>query len=135
FGIEQMWWILSLILLSLIILQRILDFLHTRYAVKDDQVQWWQGGLTTRMFVTKRRNVIEMSYSQSRLQRFFQIATITTLNRSIPTHIETINDLPLPFVLDFEKWYLKRKGDIEIIKEPVGGETVPKEEDNRVINS
>lgn len=135
FGIEQMWWILSLILLSLIILQRILDFLHTRYAVKDDQVQWWQGGLTTRMFITKRRNVIEMSYSQSRLQRFFQIATITTLNRSIPTHIETINDLPLPFVLDFEKWYLKRKGDIEIIKEPVGGETVPKEEDNRVINS
>lgn len=116
FGINKLWWILSLVLLCLILLQRLLDFLHTKYALKEDQVQWWHGGLTSRMFITKRRHVIEMSYSQTRLQRFFQVASITTLNRSTPTHIETIRDIPLPFAWDFEKWYLKRQDEVEIMK-------------------
>lgn len=117
FGIEQIWWILSVVFLCFIILQRFLDYHHTRYAVNESQVQWWHGGLTSRMFITKRRHLIEMSYSQSRLQSLFQVASITTMNRSTPTHIETIDDIPLPFAQAFEKWYMKRQEDVELVEE------------------
>ncbi|MCC3357701.1 PH domain-containing protein [Bacillus sp. REN16] len=125
FGLDQMWWILSLVLLCLIIILRILEFLHTRYALNDDQVQWWHGGLTSRMFITKRRHVIEMSYSQTRLQRLFRVASITTMNRSTPTHIETIQDIPLPFAVIFESWYLERQEEVEIVEGNGGNPIVP----------
>ncbi|WP_449539785.1 PH domain-containing protein [Ferdinandcohnia sp. Marseille-Q9671] len=115
FGSNQMWWIISLLLLCIIALHRILDYHHTRYAVNEDQVQWWHGGLTSTMFITKRRQVIEMSYSQSRLQSLFQVASITTMNRSTPTHVEVIQDIPLSFAKEFENWYLKRQEKIEVI--------------------
>ncbi|MEH7234985.1 PH domain-containing protein [Bacillus sp. JJ1562] len=126
FGISKIWWVLSVVLLCLIIYLRILDFLHTRYAVKEDQVQWWHGGLTSRMFITKRRQVIEMSYSQTRLQRLFEVASITTMNRSTPTHMETIQDIPLSFALTFEKWYLKRQEEVEVVESNGANPTVPK---------
>lgn len=112
FGINQAWWILILVLLCLILLQRILDYIHTRYAVTQDQVQWWHGGLTSRLFVTKRKNVIEIAYSQTKLQKYFQVASVTTMNRSIPAHKETIHDIPLPYALAIEKWYLKRQKEV-----------------------
>ncbi|WP_407269960.1 PH domain-containing protein [Radiobacillus sp. PE A8.2] len=112
--LDQAWWILSIGLLCIIVVNRILDYLHTRYALSSDQVQWWRGGLTSRMFITKRKNVIEMSYSQTRLQKHFQIATINTVNRSNPPHIETINDIPLTYVLSIQDWYLKRREDVRI---------------------
>ncbi|SET47361.1 putative membrane protein [Oceanobacillus limi] len=114
FNIEQAWWILSIVLLILVVLNRILDYIHTRYIVTTDQIQWWHGGLTSRMFITKRRNMIEMSYSQNRLQRMFHVASITTMNRSVPAHIETIQDLPLPYALGMENWYLKRHEDVQV---------------------
>ncbi|MDL4840982.1 PH domain-containing protein [Aquibacillus rhizosphaerae] len=115
--IDQAWWILSLGLLCIIVLNRILDYLHTRYAVTSDQVQWWHGGITSRMFITKRKNVIEMSYSQTRLQKHFQVASVSTINRSVPAHIEIINDIPLTYARVIQDWYLKRQEDIRIDKE------------------
>ena len=126
FDIKQFWWILSVVFLCIIVLQRFLDYHHTRYAVNETQVQWWQGGLTSRMFITKRRHLIEMSYSQSRLQKLFQVASITTMNRSIPTHIETIKDIPLPFAQAFEEWYLKRREDVDLVEEQSSNQTVSK---------
>lgn len=115
FQIDQAWWIASIGLLSLIVVHRILDFMHTRYAVSADQVQWWHGGLTSRMFVTKRKNVIEMSYSQTRLQRYFQVASVTTINRSIPAHIEQIKDIPLDYALAIKDWYTKRQEEVRVM--------------------
>ncbi|MEH7383732.1 PH domain-containing protein [Bacillus sp. JJ1533] len=126
FGLSQAWWMLSLVLLCLVVLQRFLDFIHTRFSLKEDQVQWWQGGLTSRMFITKRRHVIEMSYYQTRFQRFFEVASITTMNRSTPTHIETIHDVPLPFARTFEQWYLQRQDEVEIMESNEGNPTVLK---------
>ncbi|WP_026907281.1 PH domain-containing protein [Paucisalibacillus globulus] len=107
------WWGWSLLLLGIILLNRILNYIHTRYVVTDDQVQWWEGGLTSRMFITKRKNIVEMSYSQSRLQSHFQVATVSTTNRSTPVHVETIQDLPLDFALEMKNWYFKRVEDVE----------------------
>ncbi|QGH35855.1 PH domain-containing protein [Gracilibacillus salitolerans] len=111
FQIDAAWWLLSLLLLLIVIANRILDYLHTKYLISDDQLQWWHGGLTSRMFITKRRRVIEMSYSQSILQRIFKLVSISTMNRSTPTRIETINDVPLDFAQTFQHWYLQRQKD------------------------
>lgn len=115
FQIEPAWWIASLILLFVIVLQRILDYIHTKYAVTEDQVQWWHGGLTSRMFITKRKNVIEMTYSQSRLQTFFNVASITTINRATPVHVEEIKDIPVPYAMDIKAWYSNRHSDVQLI--------------------
>lgn len=114
FEIQQTWWILSLALLLIIIVQRVLDYIHTRYAINLDQVQWWHGGLTSRMFITKRKNIIEMTYSQTRLQKYFDVSSITTINRSIPPHVESIQDIPTPFAFEMKEWYFMRTEDIEI---------------------
>jgi putative membrane protein len=116
FQLDQAWWIGSLGLFCFILLQRILDYIHTRYVVTEDQVQWWNGGLTTRMFITKRKNVIELSYSQTRLQSYFKVASIMTKNRSNPLHIEEINDIPLPYAVTINEWYRKRREDVELVK-------------------
>ncbi|WP_077617578.1 PH domain-containing protein [Bacillus sinesaloumensis] len=126
FGTNHVWWMLSIGLLCFIVIQRVLDFFHTRYAVAGDQVQWWRGGLTSTMFVTKRRNIIEMSYSQTRLQGIFGIASVTTMNRATPTHIETIDDIPFPFAMEFEQWYLKRQGEIDLMEGDGENPTAPK---------
>lgn len=110
------WWMWSLILLCIILLNRVLDYIQTRYVVTDDQVQWWHGGLTSRMFITKRKNVVEMSYSQTRLQRHFNVASVSTINRSTPIHVETIQDIPLGFAMGIREWYFKRREDVEIEK-------------------
>ncbi|RLL43732.1 hypothetical protein D8M04_12475 [Oceanobacillus piezotolerans] len=114
--IQQAWWILSLVILFVIILHRILDYMHTRYAVTSDQVQWWHGGLTSRMFITKRKKVIELTYSQTRLQKYFQVASITTVNRSNPPHMETLDDIPVEYGQAIENWYLKRQEDVLLEK-------------------
>ncbi|WP_010094107.1 PH domain-containing protein [Ornithinibacillus scapharcae] len=113
-NLEQAWWMVSLLLLLIIIIQRVLDYIHTRYAISLDQVQWWQGGLTSRMFVTKRKNIIEMKYSQTRLQKYFEVSSITTMNRSNPPHVESITDIPTPFALEMKDWYFKRTEDVEL---------------------
>ncbi|WP_245831019.1 PH domain-containing protein [Sediminibacillus massiliensis] len=114
FQMDQAWWIVSLTLLCFILLHRILDYIHTRYAVTSDQVQWWNGGLTNRMFITKRKNIIEIAHSQTMLQKYFHVASIKTMNRSIPAHIETIDDIPLAYALAIENWYLNRQEDVEL---------------------
>lgn len=113
FHIEQAWWIASLSLLLIVIVQRVLDYIHTRYAISSNQVQWWQGGLTSRMFITKRKNIVEMRYSQTRLQHYFGVSSITTINRSVPPHVESIQDIPTPIALKMKDWYFKRTEEIE----------------------
>ncbi len=115
FDMAHIWWMVSIVLLVLIMFHRILDYMHTRYAVTEDQVQWWHGGLTSRMFMTKRKHVIEMSYIQSPLQRIFHVASITTMNRSTPVHIEEIQDISVPYARSIKDWYFKRQGELSIL--------------------
>ncbi|WP_347861446.1 PH domain-containing protein [Salimicrobium sp. PL1-032A] len=114
FQIQQIWWIVIIVLFCLVVLQRVLDYKHTKYAVIDDQVQWWNGGLSTKMFMTKRKNMIGMTYSQTKLQGYFGVASLTAMNRSTPVRVEVINDIPFSFALQMETWYLNRSKEIEI---------------------
>ncbi|MEN2466066.1 PH domain-containing protein [Ornithinibacillus sp. JPR2-1] len=114
FQIKQAWWIAIIGLFVLIVVQRILDYVHTKYAFTEDQVLWWHGGFTSSMFITKRKNVIEMNYSQSVLQRFFSVASVTTINRSIPPRHETIQDIPFEYAAAMNAWYLQRRQDVQV---------------------
>src|SRR5699024_3960734 len=94
-------------------MNRILDYMHTKFLLSKDQVQWWHGGLTSKLFVTKRKNIIEMSVSQSLLQKKYRVASVQTMNRSTPTHVEAVNDVPIEFVNTIQKWYNNRQKNIQ----------------------
>ncbi|MDX8045624.1 PH domain-containing protein [Gracilibacillus sp. S3-1-1] len=112
FKIESTWWLASLVLLIIVVVNRLLDYWHTKYLIAGDQVQWWHGGLVSKLFLTKRKNIIEMGYSQSVLQRILKLGSITTMNRSNPTRIETVADVPTEFIQSFQRWYKDRQADI-----------------------
>ncbi|GEL77039.1 PH domain-containing protein [Tenuibacillus multivorans] len=114
FHIDMAWWVWSLFLLVLVMLNRILDYVHTKYVISDDHVQWWHGGLTSRLFITKRQNVIEVSLSQSLLQKLFKLTSLHTKNRSTPVHVEGVDDVPVSFAHTFHQWYKDRQKDIKV---------------------
>ncbi|WP_235988970.1 PH domain-containing protein [Aquibacillus kalidii] len=113
FGLESAWWIISVILFVWIYINRILDYVHTQYLVTNDQLQWRRGGLTSRLFITKRQKVIEMSISQSFVQKKFHVASLSTVNRSSPIHVEGIEDVPVEFATSFHNWYLERHDEVQ----------------------
>ena len=109
FHLDQAWWLLSLVLLVIVVLNRILDYVNTRYGVVGDQVQWWRGGLTSRLFITKRKNIVEVEYNQSPLQKGFRLISVKTKHRSNPLSIEGVDDVPVQFATAFDKWYQQRE--------------------------
>ncbi len=64
------------------------------------------------MFITQRQRVIEIASSQSLLQKKFGVATIQTMNRSTPVHIEAIVDVPEEVARFYHQWYQQRKSQI-----------------------
>lgn len=114
FDLHIPWWVWSVILLMIMMVNRFLDYYHTRYAISGDQVQWWHGGFTSRLFITRRKNVIEVGFTQSFLQRMFHLVSIQTKNRSTPVHIEGVADVPLSFARTFHQWYRERKKEVKV---------------------
>ncbi|SFP64916.1 PH domain-containing protein [Salibacterium halotolerans] len=112
FDIHVPWWALSAVLLVLVIISRLLDFAHTRYAVHDECIQWRKGGWTTFLFVTKREKVSEMTFKRGILQKPAGLSTMVTINRSNPVKHTDIDDIPVDAAGDMKDWYSRRTGDI-----------------------
>ncbi|WP_154748984.1 PH domain-containing protein [Planomicrobium sp. YIM 101495] len=117
FRIEQTWWIASALLLVLIIMSRVLDFLHTRFCLNGQLIQFKTGGFTTSLFVTKREKVIEVKVTQNGLQRLFGLRSLETVTRAKPVHHSYLTDAPETLASDFHQWYRERTNEIEL--EPV----------------
>ncbi|WP_071458876.1 PH domain-containing protein [Bacillus massilinigeriensis] len=109
---DEMWWETSLLLLIVIYGVRLLDFLHTRYLLDEQFVQFRKGGLMTTMFVTKREKVIEVSVTRNRFQRTFGLASVETVNRAKPVRHEGIKDVPVELAAAFYNWYRGRTKEI-----------------------
>ncbi|AOH53203.1 hypothetical protein ABE28_002480 [Peribacillus muralis] len=106
-------WYISLILLVLIYTLRILDYKSSRYLLKGEFVQFKTGSLGTSLFLTKRSKVIQIEVKRSKLQKVFGLASIGTINRSIPVHHTKIRDVPVEYADDFHTWYLGRTQHIQ----------------------
>ncbi|MBK3494661.1 PH domain-containing protein [Viridibacillus sp. YIM B01967] len=108
----SLWWI-SLALLLVIYVSRILDFKNSRYLLNESFIQMKEGGFSTTLFITKRSQVIEVKAERSKLQRYFNVASIETVNRAKPVHHNKLIDVPHEVANEFYRWYMDRKHEIK----------------------
>lgn len=101
-------WYISLILLVLIYTLRIMDYKNSRYLLNDEFIQLKSGSLETSLFITKRSKVIQIEVERSKLQKFFGLATIETINRSKPVHHTKLQDVSVEYADEFYTWYMDR---------------------------
>lgn len=113
-GIQSMWWIISIVLLVLVLVSRILDFLHTRYCLNDELIQLKNGGFTSTLFITKREKIVEVEIKQNQIQRAFGLSSLRTVTRARPVHTSYLEDVPDSFVGTFYHWYRARTKEVEL---------------------
>lgn len=113
-SIEETWWIGSSILLILIVLSRVLDFLHTRYCLNEELIQLKNGGFTSTLFVTKREKIVEVEMSQNRIQRACGLSSLQTVTRARPIHTSYLEDVPDQLVVTFHHWYRGRSNEVQL---------------------
>lgn len=106
-------WYISLILLVLIYTLRIMDYKNSRYLLNDEFIQFKSGSLETSLFITKRSKVIQIEVERSKLQKFFGLATIETINRSKPVHLTKLQDVSVEYADEFYTWYMDRTKNIQ----------------------
>lgn len=111
-GMEQAWWILSLLLLLWIVTSRLINFHHTRYVLNDQFIQFRSGALTSTLFVSKREKVIEIKITRHPLQRKLGLASIHTVNRAKPVMHHHVHDIPDDVAGTFQMWYMGRSNEV-----------------------
>ncbi|SDZ08794.1 putative membrane protein [Evansella caseinilytica] len=114
FGIEQSWWIFSVMMLLFLIVHRLLAFFNARYMLSEQFIQFRTGSLSTNLFVSKRDKVIEVAVTRNVFQRRLGLASIGTINRANPVHHTGVNDIPVEVAVTFLKWYMARRNEIEV---------------------
>lgn len=101
------------ILFALGLINRLFDYLFTRYALEGDSIQIRTGGFTTTTFITRRERIQEIEVSQSKLQRAFGVRSLGFTNRAKPIHVSEIRDIPDGLGHDFKHWFVHRKVKFE----------------------
>ncbi|WP_416150415.1 PH domain-containing protein [Salipaludibacillus sp. HK11] len=114
FNLEQAWWILSGCFLLFICLLRVLDFLNTRYILNDHFIQLKNGSLSTNLFVSKRRKIVEVTVTRTFTQKILGLSSIGTINRAQPVHHASIDDIPAELAGRFYSWYVERRNEIKL---------------------
>ncbi|TWT07839.1 PH domain-containing protein [Planococcus sp. CPCC 101016] len=113
-GINSTWWIASILLLVLVVISRILDFLHTRYCLNDEMIQLKNGGYTSTLFVTKRGKIVEVEITQNRIQRALGLSSLQTVTRARPIHTSYLEDVPDSLARTFQGWYRGRTKEVKL---------------------
>ncbi|MBY0202305.1 MULTISPECIES: PH domain-containing protein [Paenibacillus] len=114
FGMEQTWWMISLLLLVWITTCKVINFYHTRYALNDQFIQFRSGALTSTLFLSKREKVIEIKITRHPLQRKLGLASIHTVNRAKPVMHQYVHDIPDDVAGTFQMWYMRRSNEVQI---------------------
>ncbi|GIN12665.1 hypothetical protein J26TS2_25320 [Shouchella clausii] len=123
FNIEPSWIIVSATLLVYLLIARLFDFFHTRYAINDQFIQLKKGAFTTSLFVSKREKVIKAKITRNIIQKRLGLASIEITNRGNPVRHSGMDDVPIELAHSFLQWYRGREDDINVEKQPYSGET------------
>lgn len=110
------WYFLSPILFILTYMMRFFDYRNTRYAWDEHGIQFFKGGLSMELFVTNRKKVIEIEVHQNLIQKKLGLATIQTINRTKPYHLEEMLDVRYQEAQQFILWYQDRYQEIQLEK-------------------
>lgn len=113
FLLKSDWWFLSPILFIMTYLSRFFTYRNTRYMWDDRTIQFKIGGMSTDIFITNRKKVIEVNVKQNVIQKRLGIATIGTVNRVKPVHHEEMRDVPFQKSRQFIQWYQQRSAEIK----------------------
>ncbi|MBT2218330.1 PH domain-containing protein [Virgibacillus dakarensis] len=114
FWLKPNLWYVSPILFVLTYMGRIFDYRNTRYVINGEFIQFKTGGLWSALFLTNRRKVIEVEVERSILQKRFGLASISTINRTKPVHLEQLKDIPVDASRQFISWYRDRRNEIKV---------------------
>lgn len=110
-------WYLSVALFIIFITSQVLSGLQSKYKLHDPFIQFQKGGLSTRLFVTKRVKIEELKMTESWLQRKFGLATIHISTRANPIKRSKISDIPKDIAIQYYQWYANNDNkDIEQTK-------------------
>ncbi|QHS23991.1 PH domain-containing protein [Virgibacillus sp. MSP4-1] len=107
------WWYGSIILFVLTYMQRIFHYQNTRFLMNNGLIQFEVKGLGTKLFITDRKKIVEAEVEQSLLQKKFSLATISTINRTKPIHLEHIQDISTETSRRFLRWYQERANEVK----------------------
>lgn len=108
------WWFVSPILFIIIYLARFFTYRNTRFLWDDETIQFKTGGISTDIFITNRKKVIEVTTEQNIIQKRLGITTINTVNRVKPVHYEELQDVPANETESFIHWYKLRLDEIRV---------------------
>ncbi|SER68190.1 putative membrane protein [Gracilibacillus ureilyticus] len=104
-NVEQAWWILSTTLFFFVYINRIMDYMHTQFAISDRQLQFRNGGISTRLLLTKQQKVVEMEIIQTKVQQKLKVASVKTSIRATPLREEWFKDVPVAFAFQLNSWF------------------------------
>lgn len=110
---KREWWFLSPLLFVMTYLSRYFTYRNTRFSWDDQTIQFKTGGMSTNIFITNRKKVIEVNTEQSLIQKKLDIATIHTVNRVKPVHHEELQDIPTSHMHHFMDWYKQRAKEVK----------------------
>lgn len=103
--VKKEWiWLAAVVFLIEIVL-RYLNYKFTSYLQTEKFIQVRNGGLVTETFLTKRKNIQQISITHSWLQRRFNVATLEFTNRSKPFVVTKLPDVPKETAQEFYNWY------------------------------
>lgn len=91
---------------------RYFDYRNSRYSFVDHRIHYYSGGLSSTLFTTNRKEIIEVEVTQSMIQQKLGLATIQTTNKSVPVHEESLADIDVEHAEQFIDWYGKRTNDV-----------------------
>lgn len=123
FWLKPEWWYVSPILFVLTYVLRIFDYRNTRFLVNKEFIQFKTGGLWSTLFVTNRKKVIEIEVEQTILQKKIGLATINTINRTKPVHLEQLKDITFATSHQFIVWYRERRQEIRMDQQSIQNNT------------
>ncbi|WP_334075830.1 PH domain-containing protein [Paenibacillus sp. A14] len=113
------WWMITAGLFIWTLVWSLLNHWNTAYAIHGHFLQFRTGGLTSRLFISKREKMIEVKVTRNVLQRWLGLASVHLVNRARPVLHQKLSDVPADWGQSFYAWYAERTREVRIQEDSV----------------
>lgn len=113
------WWMVSAGLFIWTVIWSLLNHWNTAYAIHGPFLQFRTGGLTSRLFISKRDKIIEVKVTRNVLQRWLGLASVHVANRARPVLHQKLSGVPAVWGRSFYAWYGERTRDVRVREDTV----------------
>lgn len=113
------WWMVAAGLFIWTVIWSLLNHWNTAYAIHGPFLQFRTGGLTSRLFISKRDKIIEVKVTRNVLQRWLGLASVHVANRARPVLHQKLSGVPAVWGQSFYAWYGERTRDVRVREDTV----------------